>query len=463
VLAPLVVPPFVGALGLRILFGSELDGVGPSGAGRWLGWVCWTWLGGVCGLPLVALAVGAALRRVEPAWVDAARLAGARPFRIWRQLVWPIIRPDAARAAATIFTLTLVEPGAPLVLGLRRTLGFQLVEAALAPEPFPRAAVLAMLAVGFALAGRVLALWWGGPRLESLPTLAHTRFNDSRWTEAIVWAMVLTTTAIAAWCPIVPVVAAAVAPGSDGASSSWFRALVDAPSRGLLANSLVLGLAVCAVSFVVAWALASWSGHRRFFRIASSWPDLFPPLTLGVGALALPWVARLSAASLDSVGYGGAPAGALGVLAGALAPSRAPSVWLVIAVVATRQPFLARAVAASRARARWVLYDAAINLGATPRGARGRSLEGWFGASPGALLLTCALAATCLAPALVVAPSPESRPISPAVVILADTPGDGRTNAARLATVVVGFNVLALALAARGRSAVPDDELRGAA
>ena len=38
-----------------------------------------------------------------------------------------------APAVATVFALTLVEPGAPLVLGLRRTLAFQVVEAASAP------------------------------------------------------------------------------------------------------------------------------------------------------------------------------------------------------------------------------------------------------------------------------------------------------------------------------------------
>ena len=42
---------------------------------------------------------------------------------------WPIVRPAAARAAGIIFLLAIVEPGAPLVLGLRRTLAFQIVDA----------------------------------------------------------------------------------------------------------------------------------------------------------------------------------------------------------------------------------------------------------------------------------------------------------------------------------------------
>ncbi len=128
-------------------------------------WALWVWAGLPSAVALVTLATAAALERVEPAWRDAARLAGAGAIRTWRTVTWPLIRPAAARAAAIVFPLALVEPGAPLILGLRRTLAFQIVETAARPDPFPRIAVWAAMAAVFSSAGRWLLRRWGGPPL----------------------------------------------------------------------------------------------------------------------------------------------------------------------------------------------------------------------------------------------------------------------------------------------------------
>ncbi|MBX6313791.1 MAG: ABC transporter permease subunit, partial [Isosphaeraceae bacterium] len=137
ILAPLAVPPLFGAIGLLWL-------LRPEGDQRWLALV---WLYLAAGVPRVAQAAGAVLRRIEPTWEDAARVVGASRRRLWWSLLWPIVRPEAARAAAEVFMLMLLEPGAPLVLGLRRTLAFQVVEAALAPDAAHRAAALGVVGV----------------------------------------------------------------------------------------------------------------------------------------------------------------------------------------------------------------------------------------------------------------------------------------------------------------------------
>jgi hypothetical protein len=98
------------------------------------------------------------------------------------------------------------------------------------------------------------------------------------------------------------------------------------------------------------------------------------------------------------------------------------------------------------------LIDAAIGLGATPRQARRTATGLWLGAAPAALGMTFALAATNLAPALVLAPTFEGRTVSPMILILADAPGAALDQAAALAALAVLINVTALALAARNRS-----------
>ena len=74
---------------------------------------------------------------------------------------------------------------------------------------------------------------------------------------------------------------------------------------------------------------------------------------------------------------------------------------------------------------------------------------GRLGASRGAIVLTFALAATNLAPAILLAPTAESRPLAPGILILADEPGDALTRAATLASLAVFTNLVALSLAAR--------------
>src|SRR4051794_18770428 len=210
--APLAFTPAFAAIGLRGLMspGGGLDRLAPGlGLVPLAGWVAWAWAGLTTGVPLVALATASALSRVEPAWEDAARLAGASPRRIWRQLVWPVARPASARAAGMAFVLTLVDPGAPLVLGLRRTLAFQVVEACLgpAPGPGPRAALLALATAAIALVGRGLIRWWGRaatPGLDAAdPVAPVARALDARWPRASAYLAAFGVAAFLAWLPIV--------------------------------------------------------------------------------------------------------------------------------------------------------------------------------------------------------------------------------------------------------------------
>ncbi|MGE5754320.1 MAG: Fe3+ ABC transporter permease [Planctomycetaceae bacterium] len=470
-IAPLAIPPVVEALGLRLAFGplAMWPGVGPalrSGVPADLGaWIGWFWVGLASGVPLVALASGAALARAEPAWADAARLAGASRRTIWRQLVWPVIRPSAARAAGAVFTLTLVEPGAPLLLGLRRTLAFQLVEAALGPDPAPRAALLALTALGLAVAGQVLLGWWGGPPVPRPSEAPTARPEPARGPRAAVWGLVAGGWALVAWLPTLAVFARAggTPPGGGGRRplAALRGALADPIAARLILNAAALGLAVVAIDLALAWTVSAWAGRRRE-RVAAlaAWPDRFPPLALGVGALVLPGLLGLGADALRAAHAPGRVVHGLQVLAQDLDPVRPPGILLALAVAAVRLPYLARTIEAGRGLSRPVLTEAAITLGGAPRAAR-RMASGRLGGSRGAIVLTFALAATDLAPALLLAPTAEGRPLAPGLLILADEPGDGLSRASALASLAAVVNLAALALAARRRIGTLGERFHG--
>src|SRR5262249_30056745 len=156
--------------------------------------------------------------RVELVWEDAARQLGASRWRVFGQLTWPTIGPEVARGAAVVFTLTLVEPGAPLVLGLRRTLAFQIVEAALGSDPAPRAAVLALQAlvlsalVWVLLGCRARSRSGLSDRSEATPI---ARARRAEWPSATIFVGALGTWSVLAWLPAVGLTALALAPGLE--------------------------------------------------------------------------------------------------------------------------------------------------------------------------------------------------------------------------------------------------------
>ena len=132
---------------------------GRSSASRgddWARWGALVWSGLAGATPLVILATRAGLDRVDPTWADAARVVGAGRWRVWLDVTWPTLRPELGRVGGMIFTLALVEPAGPTILGLRRTLAIELTDAALRfPEP-NRAAALAAIACLVAVLGRGL-------------------------------------------------------------------------------------------------------------------------------------------------------------------------------------------------------------------------------------------------------------------------------------------------------------------
>lgn len=162
----LAVSPLVASLGCRGivdacagLTADPADRVAIGGWGSAIGWVLAV---GLAGAPWVALAVRDALGDVDLTRIEAAQQRGMRPRQAFRRLIWPLIRPSSALAAAGVFARAIGDPGPPLILGLRRSLAFQIYESLRIPEGPPRASVLGALVLAMAVVGSALLRWWGG-------------------------------------------------------------------------------------------------------------------------------------------------------------------------------------------------------------------------------------------------------------------------------------------------------------
>lgn len=162
----LALSPLIAALGCRG-FVDACARLAPNPTtraviGDWGATIAWILAVGLAGAPWVALAVRAALGHVPLSAIEANRQRGLSPRRAARRLVRPLIRPSAALAAAGVFARAIGDPGPPLILGLRRSLGFQIHDAIRIPGGLPRAATLGLLVLLVAVVGSVLIRWWGG-------------------------------------------------------------------------------------------------------------------------------------------------------------------------------------------------------------------------------------------------------------------------------------------------------------
>ena len=129
----------------------------------------------------------------------------------------------------------MVEPGAPLVLGLRRTLAFQVIDVATGPNPFPRAAVWSLMAGLLGLCGWFVFRSLGRAEiLEELSGAASAADREAPLVRAApvlsaVSAVCLALWAIIVWLPIAGLVR--LINGSGGSPHRGMARIVERRSR----------------------------------------------------------------------------------------------------------------------------------------------------------------------------------------------------------------------------------------
>lgn len=458
-------PPAVLALGLSIL----VDGSGERAWRDWLdrggeinrlapldwGWIGWFWAAVAQGGALTSLAFLSARSRLDPAWRDAAKLAGGSRNRVWWRLNWPLLRPALARPLGFIFAATLADPGAPLILGLRRTLGHQIVVTGLGPEPFPRIAVLGLLVLLIAAVARLaLFAWSGADRLSRLgldgreraprpAPAASARRTLGAWLLAAGWLVLLAA-------PIVAIVTA-MGRGEPLSSPRFLEEatqLVDPEIIGPLIFSALLGIVVAILAAVsrrvvrgleAAVGAASTNRFERFARLGAS-----APLVAGIVALSVPGLAAMLADSFER------RFASMNHLAdwlqseNALLPLLAMGVWLAMAPVwLSSRGRSAGSIGVSDSR-----FAAATLAGAGRRRARRLASKASRPARWRFATVLTVFAATNIAPAVLLVHSIQDSTVGPALLFFRERPGDGLAAASALALAIFGLNAAA-ALACR--------------
>mgnify|MGYP000955130576 CR=1 FL=1 len=137
-LVPMVMPPFVGAIGMRQFFarfGSvnlllmKLGLIGEPidwfGGGGFLGVVI---LEALHLYPIMYLNVAAALANVDPSLEEAAQNLGASRWRVFRTITFPLMLPGYFAGAAIVFIWAFTDLGTPLIFHYRNVVAVQIFE-----------------------------------------------------------------------------------------------------------------------------------------------------------------------------------------------------------------------------------------------------------------------------------------------------------------------------------------------
>ncbi len=159
---PLIMPPFVGAVAMQLLFGS--NGSVNLLLDQWFGFNV-PFMEGLNGVifvesihyfPFILINLSAALSNIDRSMEESAQNLGANGIRLFRRIVLPLAMPGYVAGAALVFIKVFDDLGTPLLLN---------VNTMLAPQAYlritsigisdPTGYVISVILVAFSL----LALW----------------------------------------------------------------------------------------------------------------------------------------------------------------------------------------------------------------------------------------------------------------------------------------------------------------
>ncbi|WP_265499729.1 ABC transporter permease [Paracoccus beibuensis] len=279
ILMPLIIPSQVTALAWIELLGTQSPILSPLGLAPAPGSGNPLYSGfgialvmGIEHMPLVFIAIRAALKSLPADLVEAARIAAIAPRLVLARIILPVTLPSALAGALLAFTAAVGNFGVPALLGIPgrvpmlTTLIYQRLNG-FGPSAAGQVAVLALILTLMAVAA--LALRGLLMRHLTMRIEDGRRFRSGRraplWAQGLMWAAVL----VIAVLPLTALVLTSLVPAIgvpfsvEVASLEQYRAVLanDAVARAF-ANSLMLSCAAALICALVALPLAYLATHR---------------------------------------------------------------------------------------------------------------------------------------------------------------------------------------------------------
>ncbi|WLW63283.1 iron ABC transporter permease [Achromobacter aegrifaciens] len=360
---PLIMPPFVGAVAMQLIFGRS--GSVNLLLNDWFGFTI-PFMEGLNGVifveslhyfPFILMNLVVALRNIDGAMEEAAFNLGSRGFRLFRRVIFPLALPGYVAGTSLVFVKVFDDLGTPLVLGTTNML---------APQAYlritqvgledPLGYVISVIMVGFS----ILALWLSARVLKGRDYSTLQKGGSSiqkrklRPVESVLaygWIILVLLLVLSPHMGVLLLSLASVwsfAPLPDGYTLAHYAA-VFSESQGMIANTLLYCGLAAGVDVILGTAIAYLMLRTRL--PARQWLDF-----LASAALAIPGIVL-------AIGF-------LRTFRGIELPGTGTlltSSWIIIMIAYSvrRLPYALRSCVASLQQINISLEEAAQSLGAT--------------------------------------------------------------------------------------------------
>ena len=296
---PLIMPPFVGAVALQLIFGRS--GSVNLLLDDWLGFtvplmdglVGVTFVESIHYFPFILLNLVAAMRNIDGAMEESALNLGARGWRLFRRVIFPLAMPGYLAGAALVFVKVFDDLGTPLVMGVTNML---------APQAYlritsvgvddPLGYVISVIMIGFS----ILALWLAARVMKGRDYATLQKGGNAlqkrrlgRWESLLAygWILLVLAVVLAPHAGILLMSFAKVWSFSvlPDAYTLEHYATVFSDAGGMIGNTLLYCLLAAGLDVVIGTAIAYLILRTRL--PARQWLDWLASAALAIPGLVL--------------------------------------------------------------------------------------------------------------------------------------------------------------------------------
>ena len=449
VLVPMILPPFVGAIGmqqllgqygiLNALFGLDFDWIGRA---RYFGVIL---IQALALYPIVYLNAAASLANIDPAMDEAAANLGCPAWKRFFKITLPLILPGLFAGCTIVFIWSFTELGAPLMLNYTTCASVQVFDALkeIGSNHFPYALVFVVLSCSILL--YALGKFAFGRQSYAMQGKAAVAAATKKLTgfRSFLPALAFLVVTLIALLPHIGVILTSVSkPGawygtvlpSVFTAANYTEALGHEMTVLSIRNSLFFSSIAVVFNLILGVAVAFLVVRSKIrgagiLDSLSMIPLAVPGLVMAFGYLAISsWLSNLGWVRESSFWS-------------SIFDVRVnPTLFLVIAYAIRRLPYMVRSAVAGLQQTSETFEEAAANLGAPPvRTLRSITLPLITANLMAGLLLAFAFSMLEVSDSLMLAQQAQFYPITKTIYELFQLLGTGRYLASALGVWAMMF------------------------
>ena len=296
---PLIMPPFVGAVAMQLIFGRS--GSVNLLLGEWFG-INLPLMEGLNSVifveslhyfPFILMNLVVSLRAIDGSMEEAAFNLGSRGFRLFRRIIFPLALPGYVAGTSLVFIKVFDDLGTPLVLGATNML---------APQAYlritqvgledPLGYVISVIIIAFSIA----ALWLSARVLKGKDystlqkgggSIQKRKLGKGESVLAYSWIFLVLLLVLSPHIGVLLLSFASVwsfAPLPDGYTLAHYNAVFE-DSSGMIANTLLYCGLAAGIDVILGTAIAYLLLRTRL--PARHWLDWFASAALAIPGIVL--------------------------------------------------------------------------------------------------------------------------------------------------------------------------------